>query len=77
MSSDHDTISHDRMSPSIDSATTDTTESHPMVYHHISTDLCGLTDDDPHAMIDKKSSTNLGSGMNLYASQESYEYARY
>ena len=45
-------------------------ESHAVVQGAVVANLSGLADDNPHSMIDEKSSTDLGTGMNLDPGKE-------
>jgi hypothetical protein len=60
------------MPASIDITPADTTESHTMIEHHISTDLSSLSDHHAHAMIDKKSFPNPSSWVDLDTSEKSH-----
>ena len=46
------------------------TERHSLVEGHVVADLCRLTDNDAHSMINEQPLSNLGSRVNLYTGQE-------
>jgi hypothetical protein len=55
----------------LSTATGASAQSNIMINHHIITNYCSSSDYHSHAMIDKKSSTNLGRWVNLNASYSS------
>ena len=50
-----------------------TTQRHPVIQHHTITNLGGLPNDNPHAMVNKKPTTNLRTRVNLNTGQKPHE----